>query len=148
MVGLATRPGTLWTSAALNWWLVLVGKESSAFTVSRAKSGAARTEGTGATAEASSSGVGLQEPWSSSSGCLLPLRSRKKTPPFCPLTADRVVKSLAQVYPVYKGEDGQAGGSQNCYGRNGNTTFVQVSLCVRGRRSSSPFIFTVDLLLL
>ncbi|CAG04084.1 unnamed protein product, partial [Tetraodon nigroviridis] len=49
---------------------------------------------------------------------------------FCPLTADRFVKSLAQVYPVYKGEDGQSGGSKNCFGKNGNTTHVHVSRCV------------------
>lgn len=41
--------------------------------------------------------------------------------------ADRFVKSLAQVIPVYKGEDGQSGGSKNCYGRNGNTTYIHVS---------------------
>ncbi|XP_061698816.1 mitochondrial ribosome-associated GTPase 2 [Syngnathoides biaculeatus] len=40
--------------------------------------------------------------------------------------ADRVVKSLAQVVPVYKAEDGESGGSKNCYGRNGNPTFICV----------------------
>uniref|UniRef100_H3D4Z4 Mitochondrial ribosome-associated GTPase 2 n=1 Tax=Tetraodon nigroviridis TaxID=99883 RepID=H3D4Z4_TETNG len=44
------------------------------------------------------------------------------------IKADRFVKSLAQVYPVYKGEDGQSGGSKNCFGKNGNTTHVHVPL--------------------
>ncbi|XP_056896246.1 mitochondrial ribosome-associated GTPase 2 [Takifugu flavidus] len=44
------------------------------------------------------------------------------------IKANRLVKSLAQVAPVYKGEDGHSGGSKNCYGRNGNTTYVHVPL--------------------
>ncbi|KAJ0036947.1 hypothetical protein NQD34_005624 [Periophthalmus magnuspinnatus] len=44
------------------------------------------------------------------------------------IKADRVVKSLAQVDPVYKGQDGQAGSSKNCYGRNGGTTYIRVPL--------------------
>ncbi|XP_040920284.1 mitochondrial ribosome-associated GTPase 2 [Toxotes jaculatrix] len=44
------------------------------------------------------------------------------------IKADRFVKSLAQVFPVYKGEDGQSGGSKNCYGRNGNSTYISVPL--------------------
>lgn len=43
------------------------------------------------------------------------------------LAADKFVKSLAQVVPVYKGEDGQSGASKNCYGRNGNPTYICVS---------------------
>ncbi|XP_029361395.1 mitochondrial ribosome-associated GTPase 2 [Echeneis naucrates] len=42
--------------------------------------------------------------------------------------ADRLVKSLAQIVPVYKGEDGQSGGSKNCYGRNGSLTYVRVPI--------------------
>lgn len=59
LIDLASRPGTSWTSAVLNWWLVLVGKEPPASTVSLAKSGAARTEGTEAMEEASLSRVAL-----------------------------------------------------------------------------------------
>nr|XP_046253881.1 mitochondrial ribosome-associated GTPase 2 [Scatophagus argus] len=44
------------------------------------------------------------------------------------IKADRFVKSLAQIVPVYKGEDGQAGGSKNCYGRNGRPTYICVPL--------------------
>ncbi|KAM9786020.1 mitochondrial ribosome-associated GTPase 2 [Neosynchiropus ocellatus] len=42
------------------------------------------------------------------------------------LKACRVVKSLAQIVPVYKGEDGEPGGSKNCYGRNGSPTYISV----------------------
>lgn len=42
------------------------------------------------------------------------------------IKANKVIKSLAQVVPVYKGEDGQSGASKNCYGRNGNTTYIHV----------------------
>ncbi|XP_014910190.1 mitochondrial ribosome-associated GTPase 2 [Poecilia latipinna] len=42
------------------------------------------------------------------------------------IKANRFVKSLAQVTPVYKAEDGQAGGNKNCYGRNGNSTYISV----------------------
>ncbi|XP_041654550.1 mitochondrial ribosome-associated GTPase 2 isoform X2 [Cheilinus undulatus] len=42
------------------------------------------------------------------------------------IKADRFVKSLAQVVPVYKGEDGQSGGSKNCYGRNACPTYISV----------------------
>uniref|UniRef100_A0A3B3BMH6 Mitochondrial ribosome-associated GTPase 2 n=1 Tax=Oryzias melastigma TaxID=30732 RepID=A0A3B3BMH6_ORYME len=44
------------------------------------------------------------------------------------IKADRVVRSLAQVVPVYKGENGEAGGSKNCYGRNGKPTYISVPL--------------------
>lgn len=44
------------------------------------------------------------------------------------IKADRFVKSLAQVLPVYKGENGQSGGSKNCYGRNGSPTYINVPL--------------------
>lgn len=60
LMDLVNRPGTLWTIAVFNWWLVLVGKEPAAFTVSLAKSGAARMEGTGVMEGASLSRVGLQ----------------------------------------------------------------------------------------
>lgn len=49
---------------------------------------------------------------------------------FCLLSADRFVKSLAQVVPLYKGEDGESGGSKNCYGRNGSPTYICVSPCI------------------
>ncbi|CAN9515375.1 unnamed protein product [Ophioblennius macclurei] len=44
------------------------------------------------------------------------------------IKADRLIKSLAQVVPVYKGEDGQSGSSKNCFGRNGNPTYINVPL--------------------
>uniref|UniRef100_A0A8C5DAS1 Mitochondrial ribosome-associated GTPase 2 n=2 Tax=Gouania willdenowi TaxID=441366 RepID=A0A8C5DAS1_GOUWI len=44
------------------------------------------------------------------------------------IKANKFVKSLAQVVSVYKGEDGQSGGSKNCYGRNGNTVYISVPL--------------------
>ncbi|XP_041713732.1 mitochondrial ribosome-associated GTPase 2 [Coregonus clupeaformis] len=42
------------------------------------------------------------------------------------IKVDRQVKSLAQVAPVYKGYDGDSGGSKNCYGRNASTTYIAV----------------------
>lgn len=50
---LANRPGTLWTIDVLNWWLVLVGKEPTAFIVNPGKSGVAQMEGTEAMEETS-----------------------------------------------------------------------------------------------
>ncbi|XP_037630061.1 mitochondrial ribosome-associated GTPase 2 [Sebastes umbrosus] len=44
------------------------------------------------------------------------------------MKADKFVKSLAQVVPIYKGEDGQSGSSKNCYGRNGSLTYISVPL--------------------
>ncbi|KAM9855532.1 mitochondrial ribosome-associated GTPase 2 [Aulostomus maculatus] len=44
------------------------------------------------------------------------------------IKADRFIKSLAQVVPVYKGEHGRSGGSKNCFGRNGNPTYIHVPL--------------------
>ncbi|XP_029912589.1 mitochondrial ribosome-associated GTPase 2 [Myripristis murdjan] len=44
------------------------------------------------------------------------------------IKVDRFVKSLAQVAPVYKAEDGQSGGSKNCYGRNASPTYIFVPL--------------------
>ncbi|XP_068606780.1 mitochondrial ribosome-associated GTPase 2 [Brachionichthys hirsutus] len=44
------------------------------------------------------------------------------------IKADRVVRSLVQVLPVYKGEDGYSGGNKNCYGRNGGSTYICVPL--------------------
>ncbi|KAK5923959.1 hypothetical protein CgunFtcFv8_000884 [Champsocephalus gunnari] len=42
------------------------------------------------------------------------------------MKADKFVKSLAQVVPIYKGEDGQPGGSKNCYGKNGSSYYISV----------------------
>ncbi|XP_008317544.1 mitochondrial ribosome-associated GTPase 2 isoform X3 [Cynoglossus semilaevis] len=42
------------------------------------------------------------------------------------IKADRVIKSLAEIIPIYKGEDGESGGRKNCYGRNGRTTYIHV----------------------
>lgn len=142
VLDLASRPGALWTIAGSNWWLVLVEKEPAASTVSLAKSGVARTEGTEVMAEASLSRVGLPDTCSDASSVAL-IKCHKEEKPkkpwilfLCPITANRLVKSLAQVAPVYKGEDGHSGGSKNCYGRNGNTTYVHVSprvcVCVVG----------------
>ncbi|XP_024240636.1 mitochondrial ribosome-associated GTPase 2 isoform X2 [Oncorhynchus tshawytscha] len=39
---------------------------------------------------------------------------------------DLQVKSLAQVAPVYKGDNGDSGGSKNCYGRNASSTYIAV----------------------
>nr|XP_029132411.1 mitochondrial ribosome-associated GTPase 2-like isoform X2 [Labrus bergylta] len=44
------------------------------------------------------------------------------------IKADRVVKSLARVVPVYRAEHGQSGGSKNCYGKNGSPTYIYVPL--------------------
>lgn len=44
------------------------------------------------------------------------------------IKADRFVKSLAKIVPVYKGEDGQPGGSKNCYGKNGNPIYIHVPI--------------------
>lgn len=38
------------------------------------------------------------------------------------------MKSLSAIAPVYRGHDGQSGGSKNCFGRNANTTYIHVSL--------------------
>ncbi|XP_036389735.1 mitochondrial ribosome-associated GTPase 2 [Megalops cyprinoides] len=42
------------------------------------------------------------------------------------IKVDRQVKSLSLVAPVYRGEDGEPGGSKNCYGRNAHTTYIRV----------------------
>ncbi|KAM8830153.1 mitochondrial ribosome-associated GTPase 2-like [Synchiropus picturatus] len=42
------------------------------------------------------------------------------------IKACRVIKSLAQIVPVYKGEDGEPGRSKNCYGKNGSPTYISV----------------------
>lgn len=44
------------------------------------------------------------------------------------IKADRFVKSLAQVVPVYNGQNGQSGRNKNCYGRNGIQTYISVPL--------------------
>lgn len=47
--------------------------------------------------------------------------------PVCAFSADRFVKSLAQIVPIYRAEHGQSGGNKNCYGRNGSSTYISVS---------------------
>ncbi|CDQ99992.1 unnamed protein product, partial [Oncorhynchus mykiss] len=44
----------------------------------------------------------------------------------CVPPVDLQVKSLAQVAPFYKGDNGDSGGSKNCYGRNASTTYIAV----------------------
>lgn len=43
------------------------------------------------------------------------------------LIVNRQVKSLSAVSAVYTGVNGEAGGSKNCYGRNGKATYISVS---------------------
>ncbi|XP_030623660.1 mitochondrial ribosome-associated GTPase 2 [Chanos chanos] len=40
----------------------------------------------------------------------------------------RQVKSLSSVLAVYHGQDGESGGSKNCYGRNANSTYIYVPI--------------------
>ncbi|XP_064154576.1 mitochondrial ribosome-associated GTPase 2 [Anguilla rostrata] len=42
------------------------------------------------------------------------------------IKVDQQVKSLSLLTPVYRGEDGERGGSKNCYGRNAATTYIRV----------------------
>ncbi|KAJ8257183.1 hypothetical protein GJAV_G00182800 [Gymnothorax javanicus] len=42
------------------------------------------------------------------------------------IKVDRQVKSLSLLAPVYRGKDGERGGSKNCFGRNAATTYIQV----------------------
>ncbi|XP_072569046.1 mitochondrial ribosome-associated GTPase 2 isoform X3 [Paramormyrops kingsleyae] len=42
------------------------------------------------------------------------------------IKVNQQVKSLSAIAPVYRGHDGQAGGSKNCFGRNANTTYIHV----------------------
>ncbi|XP_029012879.1 mitochondrial ribosome-associated GTPase 2 [Betta splendens] len=44
------------------------------------------------------------------------------------IKANKFVKSLAQICPVYKAENGHSGSSKNCYGRNGSSTYICVPL--------------------
>lgn len=44
------------------------------------------------------------------------------------IKADKFVKSLAQVVPIYKGEDGHSGGNKNCYGKNGVQSYIRVPM--------------------
>lgn len=44
------------------------------------------------------------------------------------LKVDQHVKSLASVLPHYKGDDGIKGGSKNCYGAGGKTTYIMVPI--------------------
>lgn len=42
------------------------------------------------------------------------------------IRVNRQVKSLSSVSTVYRGRDGEAGGSKNCFGRNANPTYISV----------------------
>ncbi|KTF74615.1 hypothetical protein cypCar_00048560 [Cyprinus carpio] len=42
------------------------------------------------------------------------------------IKVDRQVRSLSSVSPVYHGKDGEAGSSQNCFGRNASPTYIAV----------------------
>ncbi|KAI1892807.1 hypothetical protein AGOR_G00137320 [Albula goreensis] len=42
------------------------------------------------------------------------------------IKVDKQVKSLSMVSPVYRGKDGESGGSKNCYGRNASPTYIRV----------------------
>ncbi|KPP79316.1 mitochondrial ribosome-associated GTPase 2-like [Scleropages formosus] len=42
------------------------------------------------------------------------------------LKVDQQVKSLSMITPVYRGKDGESGGSKNCYGRSASTTYIPV----------------------
>ncbi|MBN3304057.1 MTG2 GTPase, partial [Amia calva] len=44
------------------------------------------------------------------------------------IKVDQQVKSLALVFPLYRGTDGDPGGKKNCYGRNAETTYIRVPL--------------------
>ncbi|XP_013865998.1 mitochondrial ribosome-associated GTPase 2 [Austrofundulus limnaeus] len=44
------------------------------------------------------------------------------------LKADRFVKSLAKVPQICRGQNGEPGGTKNCYGRNGHATYISVPL--------------------
>lgn len=59
---------------------------------------------------------------------------------------NRQVKSLSAVSTVYRGKDGEAGSSQNCFGRNASSSYIAVSfphkhmqddLCVKSRVPSN-----------
>ncbi|XP_026097198.1 mitochondrial ribosome-associated GTPase 2-like [Carassius auratus] len=42
------------------------------------------------------------------------------------IKVDRQVKSLSSVSAVYRGKDGEAGSSKNCFGRNASPTYISV----------------------
>ncbi|XP_068928633.1 mitochondrial ribosome-associated GTPase 2 isoform X3 [Petaurus breviceps papuanus] len=42
------------------------------------------------------------------------------------LKVDKHVRSLSSVFSVYRGFDGEPGGSKNCYGRNGDCLYIRV----------------------
>ncbi|XP_076875040.1 mitochondrial ribosome-associated GTPase 2 [Brachyhypopomus gauderio] len=44
------------------------------------------------------------------------------------IKVNRQVKSLSLVSSVYRGQDGEPGGSKNCYGRNASTTYISVPM--------------------
>ncbi|XP_068453636.1 mitochondrial ribosome-associated GTPase 2 [Clinocottus analis] len=44
------------------------------------------------------------------------------------IKADKFIKSLSQVVPIYKGEDGEPGGKKNCYGKNGGLSYIPVPM--------------------
>lgn len=117
-------------------------KEYAVSTVNLARSGAGQMEGTEGMEEASLSRVSVLAKRTDADSCVSDLffamhdLSRNVlffTPFSSPnnVTANKVIKSLAQVAPVYKGENGQSGASKNCYGRKGNTTFINVSLLAK-----------------
>ncbi|XP_041112656.1 mitochondrial ribosome-associated GTPase 2 [Polyodon spathula] len=44
------------------------------------------------------------------------------------IKVDQQIKSLSLVAPLYRGMDGESGGSKNCYGRNADHTYIRVPL--------------------
>ncbi|RXM97020.1 Mitochondrial ribosome-associated GTPase 2 [Acipenser ruthenus] len=44
------------------------------------------------------------------------------------IKVDQQIKSLSLVEPLYRGMDGESGGSKNCYGRNAAHTYIRVPL--------------------
>lgn len=60
------------------------------------------------------------------------------------LKADKFVKSLAEVLPVYKGQNGQSGGSKNCYGRNGSATYISVPVGTRVKEHGNTIVDLSD----
>ncbi|XP_035378260.1 mitochondrial ribosome-associated GTPase 2 isoform X2 [Electrophorus electricus] len=51
------------------------------------------------------------------------------------IEVNRQVKSLSLVSAVYRGQDGEAGGSKNCYGRNGSSSYISVGFPNAGKSS-------------
>ncbi|XP_053562376.1 mitochondrial ribosome-associated GTPase 2 [Bombina bombina] len=44
------------------------------------------------------------------------------------LKVDSQVKSLASVVPTYHGDDGESGGSKNCFGKSGENVYIKVPI--------------------